>query len=182
MRINTIVCVIFAFLMTFGCATSYTSYYPSYEDTMAKYAPPGDQPYEKCDDASMYPDSDQCDCPRVWYVNHWVYYYHGSWIFWHHGFWYYYPYFDWYYFGYGPILYRGPGRVIISSSKSKAETARSIQQEQVTPGRITDANKTRPAEIRPTQTPSRSPAPSRSSSSSKQPSRTSPSSSKPTRK
>jgi len=59
---------------------------------VAKYVP--NEPYESIalEDTEYYPPPD-CDCPAVWYDDHWVYYYRDHWVYWVAGYWYWYPHF-----------------------------------------------------------------------------------------
>lgn len=110
MRASTIVLAML--LITAGavaCGPAATSSYPSYEDIIARYAPPGEYPSARF---AGGPSGASCDCPRVWYHDHWVYYYHGHWIYWRHGHWYSYPYLYVYYVGGVPYVYHASTRNI----------------------------------------------------------------------
>ncbi|MDJ0763761.1 MAG: hypothetical protein QNJ97_12335 [Myxococcota bacterium] len=162
MKTNTIIYVILGCCVITACGPSTLGSYPSYERTLEQYAPQGRPNGVKLTDPKATPASDTCDCPRVWYRDHWVYYYHGSWIYWHHGFWYYYPYFHWYYFGYGPVFYTGPDRIIVSRPPSETRPARirptvidaddAHTNPRVQPV-VTDPVPTRPTRVRPAPTP-----------------------------
>jgi hypothetical protein len=111
MRNVVTIYIIFVFLWIVSCGPS-TSYYPSYEETIAKYSPSGQFRAVRLTDPGAYPDSRYCDCPRVWYGGHWVYYYHGRWIYWFDECWYFYPYFYIYYYDGFPYVYTGHGHSI----------------------------------------------------------------------
>ena len=103
--------IVFVALMALGvagCVQSYQSTYPSYEVIVAQYVPDGEYQGERLD-AALAPDCDyrNCDCPRMWYDDHWVYYCHGCWVYWYHGYWYHYPYFYVYYRDGGYYAYTG---------------------------------------------------------------------------
>ena len=95
-----------------SCGPSYQGSYPSYEAVIAQYVPAGTYQGVVLEDAAHYPPGPYCDCPRVWYDGHWVYYYHGRWIYWYHDCWYYYPVFYVYYWGGIPYVYGGPAKSI----------------------------------------------------------------------
>jgi hypothetical protein len=81
---------------------------------MAKYAPPGElEGVPVGTDIAVCPEyPGECDCPRVWYHDHWVYHCDDMWVYWHHGYWYHYPHFHVYYHGGVPHVHRGPTRSI----------------------------------------------------------------------
>ncbi len=110
MRRFSVICLSAAALWFLpSCVTRATSTYPSYENTVARYSPPA-KGVPLTDPAYATPDD--CDCPRVWYRDHWVYHCDGEWIYWHHGYWYHYPNFHVYYNHGAPRGYRGGGRSI----------------------------------------------------------------------
>jgi hypothetical protein len=59
-----------------------------------------------------YASPDECECPRVWYRDHWVYHCDGKWMYWHHGYWYHYPHFQVYYYQGVPHVHTGKTRSI----------------------------------------------------------------------
>jgi len=103
-----------------SCGPSYQGSYPSYEAVISQYAPVGAYEGVRLDDAAHYPPGPYCDCPRVWYDGHWVYYYHGRWIYWYHDCWWHYPVFYVYYWGGVPYVYVGPAKTIHQVDKSTA--------------------------------------------------------------
>lgn len=109
-----------------ACGPSYQGSYPSYEAVISKYAPQGTYTGVKLDDPAYYPAGHYCDCPRIWYDGHWVYYYHGRWIYWYHSCWYYYPVFYVYYWGGVPYVYVGPTKSIQKVSPSSAGGAPAV--------------------------------------------------------
>ena len=84
-------------LFSFGC-TPATATYPSYERTMAKYAPPGEVEGSPAEGAPCDGMGDGCDCPRFWHHDRWVYRCGDQFVYWHYGYWYYYPHPHFYYF------------------------------------------------------------------------------------
>ena len=101
-----------------ACGPSYQGSYPSYEAAISQYVPAGVYQGVRLDDAAHYPPGAYCDCPRVWYDGHWVYYYRGRWIYWYHDCWYYYPVFYVYYWGGIPYVYVGPAKSIHQAESS----------------------------------------------------------------
>jgi hypothetical protein len=93
-----------------SCATRAVSTYPSYERTLARYSPP---PAEGIPAANPgYDSPEDCDCPRVWYRDRWIYHCDEEWLYWHAGYWYYYPHMHVYYYHGVPRVYPGTGRTI----------------------------------------------------------------------
>jgi len=131
---------------TAACGPSRQGGYPSYEAVISQYVPPGGYAGQPLGDGLPRPDGSTCDCPRLWYGGHWVYYYHGHWIYWHRGYWYYYPYFYVYYWGGVPHVYQGPHYGIRKTGGAPGEPAASA------PGGIQPS-------ARPSPPPSRSAAP-----------------------
>lgn len=97
-------------VMWLSCAPRATSTYPSYERTVARYGLAGDDGYPIDDAVCVAPDD--CDCPRVWYRDHWVFDCDGRWIYWRDGYWYHYPHFHIYYYEGMPRVHRGSVRSI----------------------------------------------------------------------
>jgi hypothetical protein len=94
-----------------SCAVRATSTYPSYDHTIAKYSP--ESVLEGLPVADpRYASPDECECPRVWYRDHWVYHCDGKWMYWHHGYWYHYPHFQVYYYQGVPHVHTGKTRSI----------------------------------------------------------------------
>ncbi len=132
MRKFSAICIIFLLLCAAACGPSNNSRYPSYKQVVAKYAPPGEYKGVKLDDPAVYPVSRYCNCPRIWYHDHWVYYYGGRWIYWDHGYWYHYPTFYIYYYDGAPYVYRRHHRSITtgpSHKVHKTRTRRTISKE-----------------------------------------------------
>ncbi len=109
---RTIINIILAVFWAIACGPSFESRYPSYQHTIAKYAPPAEYEGVKLVDPNTFPSSRYCDCPRVWYHDHWVYYYRGHWIYWDYGLWHYYPGFHVYFYGGHPYVYQRSGRAV----------------------------------------------------------------------
>ncbi len=101
--------ILLSLLVVLGCGGA-TSQYPSYSETIAKYAPQADYTPVKVENPRAYPSSPYCDCPYIWYAGHRTFWYRHHWIFWDHGCWYYYPYLYVYYPypGSVPAVYRRP--------------------------------------------------------------------------
>ncbi len=116
-RIKTI--SILCALLIVSCGPSIENRYPSYERTIAKYAPPGEYEGVRLADSSHAPHSPGCDCPRIWYHGHWVYYHGGRWVYWDHGYWYHYPYFYIHYHRGVPYAYRSRARSITTGESSR---------------------------------------------------------------
>lgn len=108
-RIVSLILVGAVVVVMSACTSRATSRYPSYERTIARYTPV-DEGRPATDAPVESPDA--CECPRVWYRDHWVYHCDGQWLYWHHGDWYYYPHFQVYYYEGTPHVYRGTGRSI----------------------------------------------------------------------
>ena len=91
----------------------YGERYPSYDAIVSQYAgadqlrrepiAPGDAP--EC-------EAGECDCPRVWFDAHWVYYCDGRWVYWYGDLWYVYPGLGAAYVGGAPYPALGPVRSI----------------------------------------------------------------------
>jgi hypothetical protein len=95
-------------LAAWGCGPSRVGTYPSYDRIVAQYLPAGKYAGAPIENWPT-PDGRACDCPRLWYDGHWVYYYHGRWIYWHDDLWWYYPYFLVYYYNGVPYVYTAHG-------------------------------------------------------------------------
>lgn len=106
-----------------GCAPAAISGYPSYEETVAKYAPPGRYAATPLGAASGLRVPADCDCPRVWYDDHWVYYWDGHWVYWDQGIWYRYPVFYVYYHEDLLHVYDGRTRGITKGPRPSAPSA-----------------------------------------------------------
>jgi hypothetical protein len=103
-------CLAFAAFLTatVACGPARQGAYPSYDAVVSQYVPAGSYQGEPLADGMPRPEGSSCDCPRIWYDGHWVYYYESHWLYWHYGYWYYYPYFYVYYWDGVPYLCQGP--------------------------------------------------------------------------
>jgi hypothetical protein len=86
-----------ALLGASACGPSRPGAYPSYEATVAQYAPPGDYVPAAEDGHDGHFHGVACGCQRVWYHDRWVYDYHDRWEYWDGGWWWYPAFFE-----YGP--------------------------------------------------------------------------------
>jgi len=136
------ICIATILLFAAQCGPSTTSRYPSYEQTIAQYVPPGEYKAVRINDPGACPSHAYCDYPRIWYHGHWVYYYGGRWIYWDHGYWYHYPAFYIHYYNGYPYVYRGPARSI---SKGSSQGRGSRRGRRIRPD---DHHKTPPKKIR----------------------------------
>jgi hypothetical protein len=91
----------------------YGERYPSYDAVVAEYAAEGLYVGAPLDPAYA-PDCavPDCDCPSVWFDEHWVYYCDGRWVYWYGDTWYTYSVFYVYYMGGVPYPATGPVRSI----------------------------------------------------------------------
>ncbi|MCP4605595.1 MAG: hypothetical protein GY847_34585 [Proteobacteria bacterium] len=124
MRNTVFIFVMWTLLFATNCGPSANSRYPSYEHVIAKYAPPGEYQGEQLVEPDTFPDSHYCNCPRIWYYDHWVYYYRGRWIYWDYGYWYHYPTFYISYYNGIPHVYRGRSRSITKGTSGNESTRR----------------------------------------------------------
>lgn len=94
----------------------YGERYPSYDAIVAQYAS-GELYVGEPLDPALAPECDapDCDCPAVFYDDHWVYYCGGRWVYWNAGLWYTYPVFYAYWTGGVPYPATGPVRSITKS-------------------------------------------------------------------
>ena len=113
-----------SFIMLAGlvtsCGPSLSSRYPSYKQVVSKYAPAGDYQSIKAETAAHHTPDEECDCPRIWYQDRWVYYFEGHWFYRHHGFWYTYPVFYVHYIDGAPHVYRRDTRSIRKGSRNRS--------------------------------------------------------------
>lgn len=112
-----------------GCAaTKAQGSYPSYAYTVAKYSPTDLHEGIPLKNGESLGSPEECECPKVWYRERWVYYCEDQWIYWNHGYWYYYPHFSAYYGLGGPHIIvqppRGPSRSISKQPHNSSSTHR----------------------------------------------------------
>lgn len=107
----SLVFIVFAGLAT-ACGPSTSPRYPSYEQVISKYAPADNYTGVQVDDTMNSTPHEDCDCPRIWYHDHWVYHHEGRWFYRHHGYWYYYPTFYVHYSDGVPYVYKRSKRSI----------------------------------------------------------------------
>lgn len=119
-----------------ACGPSRQGGYPSYEEVVSRYVPPGGYVGEPLDDGLPRPAGSCRDCPRIWYDGHWVYYHHGRWIYRHHGYWYYYPYFYVHYWGGVPYVYHGPHYGIRKTGGAPSDPAAAVPAGRPAPRRV----------------------------------------------